>query len=148
MLFIQLKQRKHGILNVKWCTKWQIKSCRYMIIITFYQYTSNAMFRSIILYFFMDYISTIIQIAFIFPLPSIRSYNSHCLPMNSCESKKSFKEKVDSDNNWKSEWFWSDIIFEGYHQISKKIFDFCGKPSKFLIKSCQFSFCIFCLIRK
>ena len=31
--------------------------------------------------------------------------------MDLFKSKESFKEKVDSDNNWKNEWFLSDIYF-------------------------------------
>ena len=31
--------------------------------------------------------------------------------MGLLKSKESFKEKIDSDDNWKAEWFYSDIYF-------------------------------------
>ena len=42
---------------------------------------------------------------FYFPFTYVRSNSSHCQLMDLLKSKKSFKEKVDSDNNWKAEWF-------------------------------------------
>ena len=38
-LLLQLGQKKHGMPNVKWCTKWHTKSGRCMIII--HHYVSN-----------------------------------------------------------------------------------------------------------
>ena len=46
-----------------------------------------------------------IMTSFYFPLALVRSNNSHCQLINLFKSKESFKEKVDSDNNKKTEWF-------------------------------------------
>ena len=85
----------------------------------------------------------------LFP-PCHRSNESHCELMDLFKNKESFKEKVDSDNNWKTEWFQSDIYFLRLYiiRICIKMFEFCGKPSKFLTKSCLFIFCVFCLIKE
>ena len=39
-----------------------------------------------------------------FPLALIRWNSSHCHLMELFKSKESFKEKVDSNNNWKTAW--------------------------------------------
>ena len=39
-----------------------------------------------------------------FPRPLIRWNSSHCHLMELFKSKESFKEKVDSNNNWKTAW--------------------------------------------
>ena len=37
-------------------------------------------------------------------------------------------------------------VFKVIIRVCKQMFDFCGKPSKFLTKSCLFIFCIFCFM--
>ena len=41
----------------------------------------------------------------------VKSNSSHCQLIDLFKSKESRKEKVDWDNNWKSEWFQSGIYF-------------------------------------
>ena len=101
------------------------------------------MFKSIILCIFMKKLSTVIQKFYDLLLfsPWLRSNSSHCQLMDLFISKASFKEKVDS------EWFLERYqLFKIIVRICKKMFEFCGKPSKFLTKSCLLIFCIFCLI--
>ena len=86
---------------------------------------------------------------FYFRIALFRSSSSHCQLMNLFKNKKSFKEKVDSDNNWKTRWFLRVIYFLKLSSrfIRKKI-TFFWKTSNFLTKICLLTFCIFCLIKE
>ena len=65
------------------------------------------------------------------------------------KSKESFKEKVDSNNNWKTAWPRMILEWHLFLRLSlgfaRKFFEFCGKTLKFLPKRCLFIFCIFYL---
>ena len=60
-------------------------------------------------------------------------------------NKENFKEKVGSESNWKASWPRMSSKWYLYFRlrICKKIFEFCGKISKFLPKRYLFIFCIF-----
>ena len=61
--------------------------------------------------------------------------------MELSKTKEAFKEKVDSNNNWKlygQEWFRVTSIFKVIISICMKNVEFCGKTSKFLSKRCLF----------
>ena len=72
----------------------------------------------------------------------------HCQLMELFKSKESFKEKVDSVNNWKTAWprmivEWH-LFFKIIIKICKKAFEFCGKTFKFYPKD-VFLFSVFLL---
>ena len=68
------------------------------------------------------------------------------------ESKRSCKEKCDSNNNCKTAWprmiFRVTSIFKIIIRVSMKNAEFCRKTSKSLLKRCLFFFCIFYLNEK
>ena len=82
-----------------------------------------------------------------FPLVLIRWISCYWHLMELFKSKARFREKVDSNNNWKTmaKNSLSDIIFKIIIRICQKDVEFCGKTSKFLPKRYLFIFCIFYL---
>ena len=87
-----------------------------------------------------------------FPLALIRWSSSHCHLMELFKSKESYKEKFDSNNNWKTAW--PRMIFRVtsiFLRLSLafvwKMLSFVGKHLS-LPKRCLFTFCIFCLNEK
>ena len=79
-----------------------------------------------------------------FPRPLIRWNSSHCHLMELFKSKESFRENVDSSNNWKTAW--SRMILE-WHLFLRlslgfvwKMLSFVGKHLSFYPKdACSFS---------
>ena len=87
-----------------------------------------------------------------FPLALIRWSSSLCHLMELFKSKKSYKEKFDSNNNWKTPW--PRMIFRVtsiFLRLSLafvwKMLSFVGKHLS-LPERCLFTFCIFCLNEK
>ena len=81
-----------------------------------------------------------------FPLVLIRWNSNHCHLMELFKSKESFKEKVDSNNNWKTAW--SRMILEWHLSLrlslgfAWKMLNFVGKHLSFYPKDvcvCSFS---------
>ena len=81
-----------------------------------------------------------------FPLALIWWYSNYCNLMELFKTKKTFKEKVDSNNNWncmtKND-FRVTSIFKVIIRICMKNVEFCGKTSKLLSKRCLFISFIF-----
>ena len=74
----------------------------------------------------------------IFFLALIKWNSSPCQLMKLYKSKECFKEKVDSNNNWKSAWSRMILEWHLFWELSlgfrRMIFSFCWKTSKFLPK--------------
>ena len=93
----------------------------------------------VIIKFYLNFITCLY-----FPVALINWNSNHCHLMELSKSKESFKEKVDSNNNWKDAW--PKMILEWHRlflRLCMKNVEFCGKTSSFLSKRCLFIFYIF-----
>ena len=93
----------------------------------------------VIIKFYLNFITCLY-----FPVALINWNSNHCHLMELSKSKESFKEKVDSNNNWKDAR--QKMILEWHRlflRLCMKNVEFCGKTSSFLSKRCLFIFYIF-----